>query len=110
MKDFNKVILTGVIYGEIKSGQGKNGTWASAKLKVQGEKYYQLVPLSAYGSPADALSRFSKDEEVDVEGEFEQAYQKEKTDFPRYQVKVTSIVARNSRGSNPEIDDIDLTF
>lgn len=111
MKDLNMLKLTGTIYGDPKSGQGKSGTWASAKLKVQGDKYYQILPLSAYGAAGDVLAQYKKDDRVMVEGEFEQAYQKpDSKEFPRYQMKVTYISPASDRGNNPEIDDQDINF
>jgi len=111
MKDINILKLTGTIYGEPKFGTGKSGTWASAKLKVQGDKYYQILPLSAYGAAGDALSKMKKDMQVHVEGEFEQAYQKpDSKEFPRYQAKVIYISELNQRDFNPEIGDDDISF
>jgi hypothetical protein len=110
MSDKNEVRLSGTIYGDIKSGNGKKDMWASAKIRVQAvdSMYYQLLPLSAYGHAARALSAFTKDDAVYVEGMLEQAYQKEKSDFPRYQVKVTSITPYDQRGTNPEVEGIDF--
>jgi len=109
MKDINVLKLTGTIYGDPKSGQGKSGTWASAKLKVQGDKYYQILPLSAYGAAGDALSKMKKDMQVHVEGELEQAYQKpDSKEFPRYQAKVIYIAEMNDRGEDPEVTELDF--
>lgn len=112
MKDMNELKVSGELYSDPKSGQGKNGTWASAKLKVQGDKYYQIFPISAYGGiDAEALAKMNKGDKVYIDGQFEQVYQKpENKEMPRYQIKVLALHLVTDRGENPEIDDQDINF
>lgn len=105
----NKVELSGEIYSDVKQGTAKNGQpWSAFKLKVMNGAYYSLIPIYV---PGQAL-RASKGDSVSVYGELVEAYRANKSDPVQFQVKATHIKGEDlqDRGTNPEIDDIDLAF
>jgi hypothetical protein len=104
----NKVELAGEIYGDLKRGTSKTGApWSAFKLKVMNGKYYSLIPVYC---PGKSLT-FSKGEIVSIYGKLVEQYRANKADPVQFQVEAIDVAAEGDlRGSNPEIDDIDLAF
>lgn len=102
----NKVELSGEIYTDVKHGTSKSGEpWTSFKLKVMNGKYYSAIPIYAPGVNLNA----NKGDSVSVKGELVEQYRANKSDPVQFQVKIHGW-EEDSRGTNPEIDDIDLAF
>lgn len=106
MIKLNEVKLSGEVYGDIKKGTAKDGsTWSAFKLKVMNGKFYSLIPIYAPGVNLNA----NKGDAVSVKGELVEQYRANKSDPVQFQVKIHGW-EEDSRGTNPEIDDIDLAF
>lgn len=103
----NRVELSGELYGDVKQGTAKNGQpWSAFKLKVMNGNFYSLIPIYV---PGQAL-RASKGDSVSVYGELIEAYRANKSDPVQFQVKANMISGSDDRGTNPELDDSDLSF
>lgn len=103
----NKVELAGEIWGDMKRGTSKTGQpWSAFKLKVMNGNYYSLIPIYV---PGQAL-RASKGQQIEVYGELVEAYRANKSDPVQFQVKATHTKDADGRGTNPEIDDQDISF
>lgn len=102
----NEVKLSGEVWGDVKHGTSKTGQpWSAFKLKVMNGNFYSLIPIYAPGQPTKA----SKGDSVSVYGELVEQYRANKSDPVQFQVKIHGW-EEDSRGTNPEIDDIDLAF
>lgn len=103
----NEVKLSGEVYGEVKHGTSKTGQpWSAFKLKVMNGNFYSLIPIYAPG----VNLRESKGDSVSVYGELVEQYRANKSDPVQFQVKANMISGSDDRGTNPELDDSDLSF
>lgn len=103
----NEVKLSGEVYGEVKHGTSKTGQpWSSFRLKVMNGNFYSLIPIYAPGQATKA----SKGDSISVYGELVEQYRANKSDPVQFQVKANMISGSDDRGSNPEIDDQDISF
>lgn len=104
----NKVELAGEIYSDMKRGTSKTGApWSAFKLKIMNGKYYFLAPIYC---PGKSLT-FNRGETVSIYGKLVEQYRANKADPVQFQIEAIDVAAEGDpRGSNPELDDQDISF